>query len=108
MCGALRRRLPNPGRDPDAPPVYWPSCIKDDVNEASEISSVTDKTLEVCMEDCKVAPEQDCQFWTFNKTAGSCKYYGILKVEKGVFAPEIVTGAKLCSGKCKLICCFCI
>ena len=103
MCGSLRRRLPNPGRDPDAPPVYWPSCLKDKVNEATELNQFTDKSLEQCMLDCKVAAEAECQFWTFNKTAQTCGFYGILKVEKDISGPEILTGARMCSGKRKFV-----
>ena len=34
MCGALRRRLPNLGNDDGAPPVYWPKCLTNKLNEA--------------------------------------------------------------------------
>ena len=34
MCGALRRRLPNLGKDDGAPPVYWPKCLTNKLNEA--------------------------------------------------------------------------
>ena len=97
MCGALRRRLPNPGRD-DLPPVYWPSCLLNKFNEASDTQEFS-KTLEDCMNDCITTT--DCQFWTFNKTVEKCYYSKIFKVSNDIAGPEYVSGSKDCKGRCK-------
>ena len=97
MCGALRRRLPNPGRDDD-PPVYWPSCLNNKFNEAADRQEL-DKPLEDCMNDC--IGTTDCQFWTYNKTADKCYYSKIFKVSEDISGPEYVGGSKDCKGKCK-------
>ena len=95
MCGALRRRLPNPGRDDD-PPVYWPSCLNNKFNEAADRQEL-DKPLEDCMNDCVTTP--DCQFWTFNKTEEKCYYSKIFKVSEDISGPDYVGGSKDCKGK---------
>ena len=55
------------------------------------------------MEGCKIQPEDICYFWTYNKTEQSCKYSSILKVENSISGQEILTGSRICSGKCKSI-----
>ena len=101
MCGALRRRLPNLGNDDGAPPVYWPKCLTNKLNEAEVKQQQDGITLELCMGNCKMQPEDVCYFWTYNKTEETCKYSSILKAENGITGDDILTGSRFCSGKCK-------
>ncbi len=94
MCGALRRRLPLI-EETDEPPVYWPSCLTDKFNLATSVN-IVDQTLQECMVAC--SQDEDCGFWTFNKTSSICHKSKILKIEEAFSGPQYVSGKKQCKG----------
>ena len=81
--------------------VYWPTCLMSVMNEATEVSEHTDKDLAACSGDCRTAAADECLYWSFNKTATTCKFYTLLKVTSSKERLDVVTGEKFCTGTCK-------
>ena len=42
-----------------------------------------------------------CFYWTYNKTDETCKYSSILKAGNSAVNFDVVTGDRICAGKCK-------